>query len=216
MKQTIYILTIVLGLSSCNNQTAEKTVNQKSVDTLQTISPDKQQADIFIKDKSKYDQTFIDGLADYKETMQLIDSFIITGKDTTYFPDDLPLNKKTTFKGAKGNKILTLTVTRNNLTNLTYSFQFTDKDNKTIDSKSGRAILESTFFLASENDEDSQTGDGYGSSEYWDKSNNCWLSIRIGIGLDNNKKQRAKLTYGCKDKNKQTLNLDECPTLRTE
>jgi hypothetical protein len=216
MKQTIYILTLVLGLSGCNNQATEKTVDKKTVDTLQTISSNKQQADIYIKDKSKYDQTFIDGLSDYKETIQLIDSFIITGNDTTYFPDDILLNKTTTFKGAKGNKRFALTVTRNNLTNLTYSFQLTDKDNKTIDSKSGRAILGSMFFLASENDEDSQTVDGYGSSEYWDKSKNCWLSIRIGIGLDKNRKQRAKLTYGCEDKNKQTLKVDDCPTLRTE
>lgn len=216
MKQTIYILTLVFGLSGCNNQTIEKTVHPKTVDTLQTISTDKQHAVIYIKDKSKYDQAFIDGLADYKETIKLIDSFIITGNDTTYFPDDLPLNKKTTFKGAKGNKRFALTVTRNNLTNLTYNFQLTDKDNKTIDSKSGIAILGPMFFLASENDEDSQTGDGYGSSEYWDKSNNCWLSIRIGIGFDKNGKQRAKLTYGCEDKNKLILNIDECPTLRTE
>lgn len=65
-------------------------------------------------------------------------------------------------------------------------------------------------------DEDTELGEGYGSSEYWDNSNNCWFSIRIGIGKDENKKQRAKLTYGCEDKSKQRLNLDECPTLRTE
>ena len=216
MKQTIYILTLVFGLLSCNNQTTEKTVDKETFDTLQTISSDKKQAEIYVKDKSKYDQTFISGLEGYKESIQLIDNFIITGIDTTSFPDDLPLNKKTTFIGTKGNLNFALTVTRTNLTNLTYGFILTDKDNKTIESKSGRAILGSMFFLASENDEDSQTGDGYGSSEYWDKSNNCWLSIRIGIGLDNNKKQRAKLTYGCEDKNKQTLNVDDCPTLRTE
>jgi len=216
MKQTIYILTLVFGLLSCNNQTTEKTVDKETFDTLQTISSDKKQAEIYVKDKSKYDQTFISGLDGYKESIQLIDNFIITGIDTTSFPDDLPLNKKTTFIGTKVNLNYALTITRTNLTNLTYGFILTDKDNKTIESKSGRAILGSMFFLASENDEDSQTGDGYGSSEYWDKSNNCWLSIRIGIGLDNNKKQRAKLTYGCEDKNKQTLNLDECPTLRTE
>jgi len=184
--------------------------------TLQTDSDDKQLQDIYIKDKSQYDQTFIDGLADYNEPIKLIDNFIITGKDTTYFPEDLNLNNATTFKAIKDNNKYLLTVTRTNLTNLTYNFQLTDKDNKTIDNKSGKAILGSMFFLASENDEDSQTGNGYGSYEYWDKTNDCWFSIRVGIGKDDNGKQRAMLNYGCNDKSKQTLNLDECPTLRTE
>ena len=108
-----------------------------------------------------------------------------------------------------------LTVTRTNLTDLTYNFQLTDKDNKIIDTKSGKAILGSMFFLASENDEDSQTGDGYGSCEYWDKVIDCWFAIRVGIGKDDNGKLRAMVNYGCKDKSKQTLNLDQCPTLRT-
>lgn len=184
--------------------------------TLQTDSSDKQLHDIYIKDKSQYDQTFIDGLADYNEPIKLIDNYIITGKDTTYFPNDLSLNKAITFKASKDNNSFLLTVTRTNLTNLTYNFQLTDKDNKTVDTKSGKAILGSMFFLASEMDEDSQTGDGYESYEYWDKANDCWFAIRVGGGKDDNGKQRVMLNYGCNDKSKQTLNLDECPTLRTE
>ncbi|GAB4349014.1 MAG: hypothetical protein OHK0038_28040 [Flammeovirgaceae bacterium] len=56
---------------------------------------------------------------------------------------------------------------------MTYTFKLIDKDNKTVDTKSGKAILGSMFFLASEVDEDSETGDGYSSCEYWDKSNDC-------------------------------------------
>lgn len=184
--------------------------------TLETDTSDKQLQDIYINDKSQYDQTFIDGLVDYNEPIKLIDNYILTGNDTTYFPDDLSLNKVTTFKATKDNNKFVLTLTRTNLTNLTYNFQLTDKDNKILDTKSGKAILGSMFFLASENDEDSQTGDGYGSCEYWDKENDCWFAIRVGIGKDNNGEQRAMLNYGCSDKSKQTLNLDQCPTLRTE
>lgn len=216
MKQTINILTLAFGLWSCNNQTTEKNVNNNSIDTIQTISVDKQQQDIYIKDKSQYDQIFIDGLADYNEPIKLIDDYIITGKDTTYFSNDLKLNKEIIFKADKDNKNFLLTVTRTNLTNINYKFQLLDKDNSIIDSTSGKAVLSSLFFLASEVDEDSQTGDGYGNSEYSDKNNNCWFSIRIGIGLDDNGKLRAMLNYGCEDKNKRTLNLDECSTLRTE
>lgn len=184
--------------------------------TLQTDSDYKQLHDIYIKDKSQYDQTFIDGLTDYNEPIKLIDNFIITGKDTTYFPEDLNLNSATTFNALKDNNKYLLTVTRTNLTSLTYNFQLTDKDNKTIDNKSGKAILGSMFFLASENDEDSETGYGYGSCEYWDKTNDCGLSIRVGIGKDDTGKQRAMLNYGGNDKSKKTLSLNECPTLRTE
>ena len=216
MKQKTYILAFALGLSSCNNQTTEKKADMITYDTIQTASTNKKQTNLFIKDASQYDQSFIDGLSEYNEPMELTGNFLITGKDTTYFPVDLPLNKQTTFKGGKDNKNFVLTVTRNNLTSLTYNFLLTDKDNRTINNKSGKAILGSMFFLASETDEDTETGDGYGSSEYRDESNNCWFSIRIGIGKDNNGNQRAMLTYGCDDKSKQDLNLDDCPTLRTE
>ena len=190
--------------------------NNMPVETLQTVSADRQKLGIYIKDKSQYDQTFINGLADYNEPIKLIDNYIITGKDTTCFPKDLRFNKPTSFHTNNHDNNFVLTVTRTNLTNLTYSFQLTDKYNKPIETRSGKAILGSMFFLASENDEDSQTGDSYGSSEYWDKTNDCWFAIRIGIGKDDNGKLRAMLYYGCNDKSKQTLNLDECPTLRTE
>lgn len=216
MKQTIYILILAFELGSCNNQTTEKVVDQNSVDTLQTVTIDIKQQDIYIKDKLQYDPSFIEGLADYNEPIKLIDNYVITSQDTTYFPTDLILNKPAIFTAIKDNHKYVLTVTRNNLTNLTYTFKLIDKDNKTVDTKSGKAILGSMFFLASEVDEDSETGDSYGSCEYWDKSNDCWFAIRIGIGKDDNGKLRAMLKYDCDDKNKQTLNLDECPTLRTE
>lgn len=208
-------MTLVFGLGSCNDPTKENSAEKNSFDTLQTVLADKQQQGIYIKDKSQYDQTFIDGLADYNEPIKLIDNYIITGVDTTYFPNDLSLNIPTIFKASKdGNKYL-LTVTRINLTSLTYEFQLSDKDNNTIDTKSGKATLFSAFFLGPEGDVDTESG-GYGSQEYWDKANDCWLSLRIGIGADNNGKKRAKVTFGCEDKSKQTLDLDDCPVLRTE
>ena len=206
MKQVIYILILAFGLLSCNNQ------KEKKIDVTQITSADK----IFIKDKSLYDPIFIKGLYDYNEPVKLIDNYILTGKDTTYFPEDLPLNKKVVLKGVKDNNNFILSVTRTNLTNLVYDFQLSDKNNKRVESKSGKAILGSMFFLAPENDEDSQTGISYGSSEYTDNIDDCWFSIRIGIGLDDNGKHRAKLSYNCQDKHKNALNLDECPILRAE
>jgi len=190
--------------------------SQNSVDTLQTDSAEKQTQNIYVIDKSQYDQIFIDGLADYNEPIKLIGNYIIIGKDTTYFPEDLSLNKSTTFRATKDDNKFLLTVKRTNLTNLTYRFQLTDKDNKTVDAKTGKAILSSSFFIGSEGDDDI-TG-GYGSQEYRDNSNDTWLSIRIEIGKANNGKQRAKIHYDSSDKTKKSFNLDleECPTLWTE
>jgi hypothetical protein len=191
---------------SCNNQTTEKTSDEDPADTLQTVSVEKQKQDIYIKDNSQYDQTFIDGLADYNEPIKLIDNYIVTGKDTTYFPEDLPLNKVTTFKAFKDDKKYELTVTRTNLTNISYNFRLTDKDNKTIDSKAGKAILSSGFFMGPEGDND--IDGGYGSQEYRDNSKDSWLSIRIEIGRAAGGIQRAKIHYGAADKTNNSFNLD--------
>jgi len=64
MKRTFYIST--LGLCCCNNHTTEKTAYTNTVDTLQTISIDKQQLNIYIKDKSQHDQTDLLELCDQK------------------------------------------------------------------------------------------------------------------------------------------------------
>lgn len=191
-------------------------VSENEGDTLQIISDETQLQGIYIKDKSQYDQAFIDGLADYNAPIKLIDNYIVTGADTTYFPEGLILNKSTTFKARSNKNNFLLTVTRTNFTTITYHFQVIYNDNKTVKVKSGKATLGSMFFLASEVDEDSKTGDSYGSHEYCDKTNGCWFAIRVGGAKDDNGKQRATLNYGCNDKSKQTLNLDDCPTLHAE
>lgn len=171
---------------------------------------------MYIKDKSQYDRTFLDGLLGYKGSIKLIDNYLITGNDTTYFPEDLTLDKETTFVANKeGNKYL-LTVKRTNLTNLQYEFKLIDNDNGIIDRKSGEAILSSGFFLASEIDFETETGNDYGSYEYGDESNGCRFSARIRSGKDDQGKLRAKVKYSCDDANKKAVTLDECPVLRSE
>ncbi|MGX7666723.1 hypothetical protein [Flavobacterium pedocola] len=216
MKYLFYAVTITFVFWSCEKQSTKSTTNKKPVSATQIVSTKEQPQDIYIKDKSQYDPEFIKGLASYTQPIKLVDNYILTSNDTTYFPTDLILNKKTVFQGTKDNNKFILAVTRSNLTNLNFEFQLLDKENKIIDSKSGKAILGSLFFFASEIDTDDESGDGYGSSEYWYKTGDCWFSIRIGFELDDNGKQRAKLNYGCEDKNKPALNLDDCPTLRSE
>lgn len=215
MKQTIYLLAFVFGLSSCNNQTTKKTADQNSVDTLQTVSADKQRADIYIKDKSQYDQTFIEELSEFNEPIKLIDNYVLIGQDTVYFPEELQLNKEIIFKGTKELKNFALTVTRTNLTSLNYNFQLFDKDTKLINNKSGKATMGALFFLGSETDDDDETGEAYLSVEYWDNSPNGSFAIRIGE-KDDNGKLRAKIKLYCKDHKSKNIDLDDNPTLRTE
>jgi hypothetical protein len=175
---------------------------------------DNQPLEIYIKDKSQYDQRFIDGLK-WNEPIKLIDNYIVLGNDTAYFPEPIPINKQITFSGKNKNNIFVLTVRRQNLTNLKYQFQLKTTTNNVIDTKSGTAILGSMFFLGAETDEDDETGLSYLSTEYRDDKNDCWFCIRIG-DIDDIGKPQAKVLYGCDDKSKRRLELDDCPTLRTE
>jgi hypothetical protein len=108
MKHIVYIL--ALGLWSCNNQKEVKTLEINSVDTLKTVSADIQQQSIYIKDKSQYNQTFINELTNayHNESIKLIENFIIVGNDTTQFPTELEINKKTVFTGIRNNKFYEL------------------------------------------------------------------------------------------------------------
>lgn len=213
MKRTIYILTLVFGLICCKNQTTEKSANKNSADTAQTVSTNNPKQVIYIKDKSRYDHTFIEGLSEYNEPIKLIDNFMLIGKDTTYFPDDLSLNKEYVFKANNDSQNYVLTVKRINETTLKFNFELFNY-NKLLHIETGEANLPSLFFLGPEGEPDIQTGDSFFSQEYLKKDKGIWLCINIGMDRDYKGKQRAKITYRYTDK--QTANLEECPILRLE
>jgi hypothetical protein len=212
MKFILSILILLIGFAGCQ-KTASLTREKTTI--VKEVPPESQQK-ICIKDHSHYDNSFLEGLKEYNEPIKLIDDYIVTGIDTTYFPTDLILNKSTKFTATSEHGNYHLTVTRTNLTNLSYQLEVEDPAGIIMEKKSGTAILGSMFFLASEIDEDTGTGDAYGSSEYWDQNKECWLAIRIGFEKDPNGKQRAMMHYGCENKKNQALDLSNCPTLRTE
>lgn len=215
MKQTINLLTLLFGLGSCYNQTTEKSVNKNSANTTQTVLTDKPKQIIYIKDKSHYDHAFIEGLSEYNEPIKLIDNYILIGNDTTYFPDDLSLNKEYIFKANNNNQNYVLAVKRINETTLKFNFQMF-VNNKIFHTETGEANLPSLFFLGPEGEPDIQTGDSFFSQEYIKKDNSIWICIKIGMDKNYKGKQRAKITYRYTDKFKQTRNLEECPILRLE
>ncbi len=146
MKHTLYILAFTYGLCGCNNHASEKLFNIKSVDSLSTTTLEKAQNAIFIKDKSLCDKTFIDGLSGFGEKIKLIDNYIITNSDTTYFPEDLPLNKRIAYTADDENNKFILRLMRTNMTNVNFEFQLLDLDDNIVDVKTGIAILGSGFF----------------------------------------------------------------------
>src|ERR1035437_2065642 len=100
MRQTTLLL-LMFWLLSCNNKTEKNTTTNTVDSTLTTIQPEKKQTDFYVKDKSRYDKTFLDEISKYTEPVKVIDNYILVGKDTAFFPQDLNLNVETVFKGTK-------------------------------------------------------------------------------------------------------------------
>jgi hypothetical protein len=215
MRPIFFFSLSVFVLCSCTDQTIVKTAAKKYNDTIETANGDRKNYDNIINPTLQYDQSFIDGLSHYGESLKLIANFIVAGQDTTYFPEELPLNKEVTFKGMKIGRTYRLTVARKNRTSLNYQFRMVDKEGKVTHNRSGTAIISSTFFLGSETDEDDKTGNGYLSVEYWDNSTDCSFAIRVGE-KDSFGKLRAKINLFCHSDKSKNIELDEAPTLRTE
>lgn len=214
MKHALYIATLVFGLLSCNSQTTKETANTKNtriIKPIQVTPTARPKEKIYIKDKSLYDPAFLASLSVLNEPIQVIDNYILAGRDTIYFPEEIPMNKETVFKGMKEQKNFILTVTRVNLTSLTYNFVLLNKDNTLIHNKTGKVIL-GLFFLGSESDEDDETGDYYFSTEYRDELSDCSFSIRVGE-REGHEKLRANINLHCKDN--KSDNIENSPTLRT-
>jgi len=216
MKQVIYPLASLFLALSCGGGVGKTIDSEPSVQRVREIKTAKTRSDIYIEDQSRYSPSFIKGLAAYDGTISLVDNYIVTDHDTTLFPEITPLNQPVVFKATNVKYNYTLTITRTNLTNFNYRFHLDSKDSKVVFEKSGEAVLSSFFFLATEIDDDSETGEGYASYEYWDKTADYWFAIRIGSDADRNGKHRARLNYGCKDEERPTMALTDCPTLRTE
>ena len=212
MKQIILVSLVVLFLSISVSE-AQKVNQSVGKSVSQTSSK------IFVKDKSKYSPVFLAKLSALKlpksSSIKLIDNVIIVDNKTTKFPDDLKMNKQYFFKAAKGEQSYQLNVKRVNETTLNFEFKLLKKEHLVFSDK-GDANIGAFFFLASEMDEDNETGEGYGAYEYAKELNSCWFIIRIGVGKDAKNRQRAKVIFGCNDKTRQALDIKDCPTLRTE
>lgn len=213
MKWILFILFLAFGLWCCNNQNTEDKLDIKTDETIKGSPASVAKPPLITIDTALYDLSFLKGLTEYNEPLKIVGNYILLGQDTVYFPEDLPLNTETLFKGTKDAKSFALSVVRKNMTSLQYSFQVFDQQGTISYKKIGRATLGSLFFLGSETDDYDSTGEAYGSVEYWEESSDCSFAIRIGE-KDNEGKLRAKIKLSCNGEAARNIDLNDCPTLR--
>jgi len=180
--------------------------------TTLVMAQDSARPAIFRKDQSKYSKTFLQGLH-YPNTKVYDDYMTVEGRKVL-FPSALTAGKQYLFSATKDVKTYKLTVVRKNNTTIDFKFELTQ--NGIVKYRnSGLADLSSQFFLGAEGDDD-DSGDGYGAYEYHLKNGECYFSIRVSIQKDQLERLRAKIIYGCWNSSVDRLELDDCPTLRTE
>lgn len=220
MKNLLPILGMLL-LFSCNetkdNVTSNETIEPKIEQKKDIEEPTKDINFLLQYDTLLYSKVFLNALdkSDFKNKVQLKGNQFIFEKDVIYFDETLKLNKEYIFSARMANLDYKLSVKRINLTSVEFSV-IVNKNGKVALSKSGIAHLGAGFFLASEMDEDSETGEGYGATEYYlAPENNYTLNIRIGEPDENNK-LRATFTYYNDADVANTKLLGIVPTLRTK
>lgn len=154
----------------------------------------------FIKDESKYSQTF---LTEFKarhsvyETVSLIDDTIIVNNDRVghiIIPTDLPLNQQVTYQKTENSKKQVLTVKRINYSTLEYNY-YEESNGQKTNGRQGTADLEPVFYFGAEGTFEDENENVYGMNEYIDNSEkDCWTNIYVGIGSI----EKSFLVYDCK------------------
>jgi len=175
-------------------------VDSEYLETLWTeLNPNQSNTKYFIKDESKYSQTF---LTEFKarhsvyETVALIDDTIIVNNDRVghiIIPTDLPLNQQVTYEKTENSNKYILTVKRINYSTLEYIY-YEEVNGQETNPNQGTADLEPVFYFGAEGTFEDENENVYGMNEYIDNSEkDCWTYIYVGVGSI----EKSQLTYGC-------------------
>ena len=195
MKHLLTLLTILLFIS-CKKDV--ETTNVKVTTVTDTTAIDTSanfKSNVYIKDRSLYSKPFLAHLDEtgYPSPLQIIGDRIFVEGDTISFPNELELNQAYKFTAFTDTHFYQLDITRTGLTTVEYDFTLFANEKPVLKHK-GTAHLGGMFFLASEIDEDDESGEGYGATEYGeDYGNDCYFKIRIGDADDKN---RLRATIG--------------------
>ena len=210
----ISTISVCFITTACTNNNA--TANNKEAIKTSVEAPIEyeQIKKLKVQNKALYHPIFIEALSDMNKAMTLENNYIISNKDTIYFPEDLKLNKKYNFQAtAATGSIFELSVTRTNLTDLDYSFVLKSGDGNIINEMNGVALLlPKGMFRDNEIEEDELDEMSYPTFEYYNSFPDHCIFIRIGTELDNNGKYRAKVYI--ESETEEVLGLKDGPTLR--
>jgi hypothetical protein len=167
---------VLLLLAGCAGGTSERPVSAP-------VEPEKTYTAVTVKNPAQYAAAFLDSLDKNTFAARYAvegERLIVDARDTFYFPTDLPLNGETVFRGLGKEASYELRVRRVNFTTLQYRL-LVEGPTRPRTTVEGTADLGALFFLASEVDEDPQTGQPYGAAEYTGKTAACALvALRIG------------------------------------
>jgi hypothetical protein len=220
---------MAMALFACNHPSpdtksdpviSDSAIDAKFADTSgKTIasSPttvDNKPAEVIVKNKTGYSEKFIEGLRKQNgyQKFELLGSWmIIDGKDTATFPETPKIGEQFKLTGLKDNVAIALIIKRINYTTIEYSIEMVEFG-KTNHFEKGQASISPSFFLGSESDESTMTGNAYFATEFFEeKKNDCRTSIRLGKE-DGRHELLGKLIKNCNGKIKD-ITLDNFPTL---
>jgi len=138
---------------------------------------------IYIKDVSKYDKSFIDGLIEYslsqKSNIKLIDDLLTVDNENYSLSSEIESGKIYFFKKIEMNKHIRLALFKYNLSSLKFDLKITI-DGKINLEKSGVVKLSPCFFLGADSDDDEETGSSFFVTTYRHEDKKGYIYISVG------------------------------------
>jgi len=215
MKHFLALAAILLFISCKKAETT--TVKQTTAtDTLAVTSADGK-TKVYIKDRSKYDPSFIKAIERFSDTsirsIKVIDDYVQMDSDTIiHFPSELQMDETYEFLANNQDHQYRLTVTKINHTSVHYIFIISVGEKITFTSNSN-AHLNISFLLAGEVPEDEETGESYRANEYDnDYSKDGRFELLIGSA-----DKKGRLRAVARNYNEDKMfppELENMPTLR--
>lgn len=196
-----------------NDSEQQETIKANAVEKEEEVPILKTESAIFIKDSNDYSARFLAEIAKSEQSaISLIDSLlIIEEKDTITFPQVPKIGKSTVLTARKDDIAIGLTIERINQTTIDYRIEMVEYGMASY-KFTGRADLSAKFYLGSEMDESSFSGNAYFSAEFCDDRDTCYTCIRLGTEEGSGQYLLGKLIKNCNEQ-KRDIELDNFPTL---
>lgn len=179
----ISLLVMLFSLTSCNDNNFSSIGNKSINNIFNNSSKSYNSRYLFIKDISKYDKAFIDGLIKYsrdqKQYLVLIDDILTVQNENYSLSSDIESNKIYVFERNEENKIFLLHLMKYNYSSLEFALKIII-DGKIIREKSGLVTLNPCFFLGAESDDDEETGSSFFVTTYRHEESIDYVYISVG------------------------------------